>query len=153
MTLNLRKPTKSAFNKQWETCRFEDKKDYENETWFKVSLLIVKKMWPATGLWHSGRIQLFRKRLSETNVHATIPKGNMGYDQYTVPDYCTCRTYFCCFSLAHTNIRPWPLVPLFQISSSFHHDHLVNIIVLLNLRQKRYAELNTINSCLAHTPL
>ena len=20
------------------------------------------------------------------NVHATIPKGNMGYDQYTVPD-------------------------------------------------------------------
>ena len=24
-------------------CRFEDKKDYENEIWFKVSLLIVKK--------------------------------------------------------------------------------------------------------------
>ena len=31
------------------------------------------------------------------NVHATIPKGNMGDDQYTVPDDCTCRTYFCCF--------------------------------------------------------
>ena len=31
-------------------------------------------------------IQLFRERLSEKNVHATIPKGNMGYDQYTVPD-------------------------------------------------------------------
>ena len=26
-------------------------------------------------------IQLFRERLSETNVHATIPKGNMGYEQ------------------------------------------------------------------------
>ena len=31
-------------------------------------------------------IQLFRGRLSEKNVHATIPKGNMGYDQFTVPD-------------------------------------------------------------------
>ena len=31
-------------------------------------------------------IQLFRERLSEKNLHATIPKGNMGYDQYTVPD-------------------------------------------------------------------
>ena len=32
-------------------------------------------------------LQLFRERLSEKNVHATIPKGNMlGYDQYTVPD-------------------------------------------------------------------
>ena len=27
------------------------------------------------------------------NVHATIPKGNIGYDQYTVPDTsCSCRT-------------------------------------------------------------
>ena len=31
-------------------------------------------------------IQLFREMLSEKNVHATIPKGNMGYEQYTVPD-------------------------------------------------------------------
>ena len=28
------------------------------------------------------------------NVHATIPNGNMGYDQYTVPDDCSCLT--CC---------------------------------------------------------
>ena len=40
----------------------------------------------------------------------------MGYDQYTVPWHCSCRTYFCCFPLALTNIRPWPLVPFFQIS-------------------------------------
>ena len=33
-----------------------------------------------------------------------------------VPDDCSCRTYFCCFPLALANIRPWPLVPLFQIS-------------------------------------
>ena len=31
-------------------------------------------------------IQLFSERLSEKNVHPTIPKGNMGYDQNIVPD-------------------------------------------------------------------
>ena len=50
------------------------------------------------------------------NVHATIPKGNMGYDQYTFPNDCSCRTYFCCFPLTLSNICPWPLVPFFQIS-------------------------------------
>ena len=30
--------------------------------------------------------------------------------------HCSCRTYFCCFPLALANIRPWPLVPFFQIS-------------------------------------
>ena len=46
-------------------------------------------------------------------MHATIPKGNMGYDQYTVPDDCSCRTYFRCFPLALANICPWPPVPFF----------------------------------------
>ena len=46
------------------------------------------------------------------NVHATIPKGNMGHDQYTVPDVCSCRTYFCCFPLALENTFPWPFVPI-----------------------------------------
>ena len=32
------------------------------------------------------RIQLFRERLSEKKVHASIPRGIMGYDQYTVSD-------------------------------------------------------------------
>ena len=50
------------------------------------------------------------------NVHATTPKGNMGHDQYSVPNYCSCRTYFCCFPLAIANICPWPLVPFFTIS-------------------------------------
>ena len=49
-------------------------------------------------------------------MHATIPNGNMGYDQYTLPDVCSCRTCFCCFSLALANICPWPLVLFFQIS-------------------------------------
>ena len=49
-------------------------------------------------------------------MHATTLKGNMGYDQYTVSNDCSCRTYFCCFLLALTNVCPWPLVPFFQIS-------------------------------------
>ena len=40
----------------------------------------------------------------------------MGYDQYTVPNDCSCQTYFCCFPLAFANICPWPLMPFFQIS-------------------------------------
>ena len=50
------------------------------------------------------------------NVHATTTKGNVGYNQYTVPTNSSCQTYFCCFSLALVSIRPWPLVPFFQIS-------------------------------------
>ena len=40
------------------------------------------------------------------NVHSTIPKGNniMGYDQYTFPNDCSCRTYFGFFPLAIANI-------------------------------------------------
>ena len=49
-------------------------------------------------------------------VNATIPKGNVGYDQFTVPDDSSFQTYSCCFPLALANIRPWPLVPFFQIS-------------------------------------
>ena len=48
-------------------------------------------------------IQLFEKGC-EKNVHAAIPKGNMGYAQYNVSDDCSCRTYFCCFSLALANM-------------------------------------------------
>ena len=42
-------------------------------------------------------IQLFRERLSEKNVHATIPKGNMGYDQYTVPNTVAVELSFVAF--------------------------------------------------------
>ena len=48
-------------------------------------------------------------------MHATIPKGSMGYDQYTVPDTVTVESTFVAF-LALANIRPWPLLPLFEIS-------------------------------------
>ena len=61
---------------------------------------------------------------SRKNVHATIPKGSMGYDEYTVPDDCTCRTYFCCFPLALANTFPWPFVPI--ISNFFEKKRTQN---------------------------
>ena len=56
-----------------------------------------------------------RKVVGKT-VHATIRKGNTGYDQCTSSWHCSCRIYFCCFLLAFANIRPWLLVPFFEIS-------------------------------------
>ena len=49
-------------------------------------------------------------------MHATIPKGNMGYDEYTIPDTVAVELSFFCFPLALSNISPWPFVPFFQIS-------------------------------------
>ena len=40
----------------------------------------------------------------------------MENDQYSVPWHCSFQTYFRCFRLAPANMRPWPLMPFFQIS-------------------------------------
>ena len=50
------------------------------------------------------------------NVHGTIPKGSMEYDQYAVPDPVAVKTSFNCFPSARANTRPRFLVPSFQIS-------------------------------------
>ena len=39
---------------------------------------------------------ILRKLVGKT-VHATIPKGNMGYDQYTVPDIVAVENTFVAF--------------------------------------------------------
>ena len=39
--------------------------------------------------WHTA----ISRKVAGKNVHATIPKGNMGYDQYTVPET-SCRNSF-----------------------------------------------------------
>ena len=57
--------------------------------WKMVSVILTD-----TSQWIN--IRLFREGCRK-NVHATNPKGNMGYDQYTVTDDCSCRTYFCSF--------------------------------------------------------
>ena len=46
---------------------------------------------------NEGNVQLFRERLSEKKVQATVPKGNKGYDQYTVPDTVAVEPTFVAF--------------------------------------------------------
>ena len=73
------------------------------------------QQWPLgrlTGRWLFVVIYSYFEKGCGKNVHATIPKGNMGDDQYTVPDDCSCRSYFCCFSLALANTFQWPFVPI-----------------------------------------
>ena len=65
-----------------------------------------------TGLEEEWTLTAISRKVVGKNVHVTTPKGNMGYDQYTVPDDCSCRTYFCCFPLALANTFPWPFVPI-----------------------------------------
>ena len=45
-------------------------------------------------------------------VHAAIPKGKMGYDQYTVPDTEADEPTFAPF-LSTRKLSPWPPVPFF----------------------------------------
>ena len=66
-------------------------------------------------LWSQWAYRYFEKGCRK-NVHAAILNGSMGYDQYIVPNDCSCRTYFCCFHLAFTNICSWPPMTFFQIS-------------------------------------
>ena len=60
-------------------------------------------------------------------MHATIPKGNMGYNQYTVPETVAGdESTFFRFLLAPANIRQWPLESFFQTSlknSEFKTTH------------------------------
>ena len=68
----------------------------------------------AAKFWFGSQYTAISRKVVGENVDATIPKGiNMGYDRYTVPDDCSCRTYFCFFTLALANIFPWPFMPIF----------------------------------------
>ena len=71
-----------------------------------------------------SRYTAISRKVVGKNVRATIPKGNMGYDQYTVPDDCSCRTFFCCFPLALANTFPWPFVPI--LSNFFEKQRTQN---------------------------
>ena len=46
--------------------------------------------------YHKKYTAISRKAVGKT-VHATIPKGNMGYDQYTVPDTVAVEPTFVAF--------------------------------------------------------
>ena len=43
--------------------------------------------WRSRPIWVSQRVNTaISRKVNRKNVLATIPKGNMGYDQYIVPD-------------------------------------------------------------------
>ena len=109
-------------------------------------------------IWTFISIALFCIQLFREKVLATIPKCNMGYDQYTVPDDCSCRTYFCCFPLALANTFPWPFVPIlsnffekkenskpptmsFRIVASTFPDNLSRNSCISNFNQTRMKSL------------
>ena len=67
------------------------------------------------------------------NVHATIPRGNLEYNQYTVSWHSSCRTYFCCFTLAIANI-----------------PSMVSRAILSNFFEKLKTTLHTFRDCRMH---
>ena len=79
------------------------------------------------------------------NLHATIPKGNMGYDHNTVPNDCTCRTYFCCFPPALENTFPWPFVP---ILSNFFEEQRTQNHPQLSIVACTFSDNLSRNSCI-----
>ena len=48
-------------------------------------------------LWGSLLFTAISRKVVGKSVHATIPKGNMGYDQYTVPDTVAVEPTFVAF--------------------------------------------------------
>ena len=67
----------------------------------------------AEGKVNGGGYTAISRKFVMNKVQATIPKGNMGYDQNTVSNDRSCRTYFCYFPSALANINQWPPVRFF----------------------------------------
>ena len=88
-------------------------------TWHGTSQLRIR-FFPRRRQWVTKRNEALNtavlRQVVGRNAHAAIPKCNMGYDQYTVRNDWSCRTYFCWSPLVRANICPWPPVPFFQIS-------------------------------------
>ena len=60
----------------------------------KVYFLLTTEERPA------GSRKYFARHIVWIYTQMCTRQGNMGYDQYTVPGDCSCRTYFCCSAFA-----------------------------------------------------
>ena len=60
-------------------------------------LVNTKTTIPLSGSVSSTRYTAISRKVVGKNVHTTIPKGNMGYDQYTVPDTVAVEPTFVAF--------------------------------------------------------
>ena len=59
---------------------------------------------------------------SEFTHKCARDKAYMGYDQYTVPDDCSCRTYFCCSAFTFANISKHKSMASRAILSNFFDE-------------------------------
>ena len=84
----------------------------------KVYFLLTTEERPA------GSRKYFARHIVWIYTQMCTRQRNMGYDQYTVPDDCSCRTYFYCFPLALVNTFPWPFVPI--LSNFFEEQRTQN---------------------------
>ena len=74
------------------------------------TLYFGSRGWVLSWLLDQLKYTAISRKAVGKDVLPTIPKGNMRYDHFTVPDtVASCRNYFCYFSLALAKIRPWPL--------------------------------------------
>ena len=64
----------------------------------KVYFLLTTEERPA------GSGKYFARHIVWIYTQMCTRQGNMGYDQYTVPDDCSCQTYFCCSAFTFANI-------------------------------------------------
>ena len=64
----------------------------------KVYFLLTTEERPA------GSRKYFARHIVWIYTQMCTRQGNMGYDQYTVPDDCSCQTYFCCSAFTFANI-------------------------------------------------
>ena len=97
MLLNLVEPTFPTIPfKKWPTVYIRYKKLARLIGPSRVNAVKVRQSQHAFALFSAflARIKgltvfnytVISRKVVGKNVHATIPKGNMGYDQYTVPD-------------------------------------------------------------------
>ena len=79
------------------------------------------------------------RKVVPKNVPASIPKGNMGYDQYTVPVTLSLSyyTYICCLPLPLANISP-------------SREMLSNFLSLKNSYTELKTTHNTFRNCRVH---
>ena len=68
--------------------------------------------------WSKQKHTAISRKVVGKNVHVTIPKGNMGYDQYTVPDTVAVKTSL----LLSLNTRKHTSTASYAILSNFFEE-------------------------------
>ena len=93
MARERRSPSQSA----WVSFYMRKKVTFWPDPTRALAHAQIVSPWPSWGWLSESVYSYFEKGCRKKNVHATIPKGNMGYDQYTVPDTVAVKPTFAAF--------------------------------------------------------